>query len=490
MDDTIASGKEAAQRRAALGRWRARGVNPYPPTFHPSHTAVEAGAQADSETSVVIAGRLGALREHGRIAFSHLIDDSGSVQLMFRKDVFGEAHWGMLRDLHAGDIVGVAGGTLRSRAGEPSVLVRQLTLLAKALQPPPEKFHGLQDVELRLRKRYLDLMANPAVRELFRQRTLLVTLMRSELDRRGFLEVETPVLQPLYGGAAARPFVTHHNELEQTLYLRISDELYLKRLIIGGFPKVYEIGHDFRNEGVSHRHNPEFTMMELYWAYADYIDIMDLTEEVVCAIVQGVTGSTSVTYQGSKLDFAPPWRRLSMREALLHATGLDFGQLRDEASLAMACRERGLSTQGAKTWGKMIDELVKTYVEPALVQPAFLVDYPWELSPLAKRHRDDPLLVERFEAFAAGFEFANAFSELNDPDDQRLRFLEQERAAKAGDEEAHQLDEDYIEALEHGMPPTGGLGIGIDRLTMLITDRHSIREVILFPHLRRLEQEG
>jgi lysyl-tRNA synthetase class 2 len=313
--------------------------------------------------------------------------------------------------------------------------------------------------------------------------------MRAYLDQHGFLEVETPILQPLYGGAAAKPFVTYHNELEQRLYLRISDELYLKRLIIGGFSKVYEIGHDFRNEGISHRHNPEFTMMELYIAYADYTDIMCLTEDLVSTVVREVTGSESVEYQGNSLIFSVPWRRVSMRDALLEATGIDFTAHRDVEALSIACQQRGISVKEQATWGKMIDELVKLYVEPTLVQPTFLVDYPWELSPLAKRHRRDPLLVERFEAFAAGFEFANAFTELNDPDDQHRRFLEQQQAAAAGDEEAHQLDEDYLLALRYGMPPTGGLGIGVDRLVMLITNQHAIREVILFPQLRKADQE-
>ncbi|MCL4541390.1 MAG: lysine--tRNA ligase [Chloroflexi bacterium] len=482
--------QELEQRRAALERLKARGIDPYPHHFAPTHDAAGAAALADTPSTVTVAGRIGTIRELGRIAFTHLGDDSGTVQLMFRRDLVGDESWTMLRDLHAGDIVGASGETLRSRTGEPSIAVRQLTMLAKALEAPPEKYHGLRDVELRLRQRYLDLLANPSTRKLFRQRSQLVTIMRAYLDQHGFLEVETPILQPLYGGAAAKPFVTYHNELDQNLYLRISDELYLKRLIVGGFSKVYEIGHDFRNEGVSHRHNPEFTMMELYVAYADYTDIMRLTEDLVSTVVRDVTGSEHVEYQRHSLSFAVPWQRVSMREALAEATGIDFTAYRDADSLSTACRQRGLSVKGQTTWGKMIDELVKLYVEPALIQPTFLVDYPWELSPLAKRHRSDPLLVERFEAFAAGFEFANAFTELNDPDDQRKRFLEQQRAATAGDEEAHQLDEDYLSALRYGMPPTGGLGIGIDRLVMLITNQHAIREVILFPHLRKTDQEA
>jgi lysyl-tRNA synthetase class 2 len=433
---------------------------------------------------------MGVLRDMGRIAFVHISDDSGRVQLLLRRQALGEVGWQLLHDLHAGDIVGAEGETLRSRPGEPSIGVETLTLLAKALQSPPEKFHGLKDVELRQRQRYLDLMSNERSREVFRTRSRVVSCLRRSLDARGFLEVETPVLQPLYGGATAQPFQTYHNELQQQLYLRISDELYLKRLIVGGFDKVYEIGHDFRNESISFKHNPEFTMLEAYQAYADYFDMMDLYEALVVAVVQEATAGTALRYQGQEIDFAPPWRRLTMRQALLDTTGLDFNGYRDAGALAAACRERGLRCGEGGSWGKLIDELVKNYVEPTLIRPTFLLDYPWELSPLAKRHRDDSQLVERFEPFVAGFELGNAFSELNDPDDQRERFLDQQRAAAQGDVDAHQLDEDYLLALQHGMPPTGGIGLGVDRLVMLLTDNHSIREVILFPHHRRAEHAG
>ncbi|HEV7214898.1 MAG TPA: lysine--tRNA ligase [Chloroflexota bacterium] len=490
MTEHASESDEAVQRRAALDRLRARGINPFPTTFARSHTCADAAALADTPTRVTVAGRMGVLRDMGRIAFVHISDDSGRVQLLLRRQALGEVGWQLLHDLHAGDIVGAEGETLRSRPGEPSIGVETLTLLAKALQSPPEKFHGLKDVELRQRQRYLDLMSNERSREVFRTRSRVVSCLRRSLDARGFLEVETPVLQPLYGGATAQPFQTYHNELQQQLYLRISDELYLKRLIVGGFDKVYEIGHDFRNESISFKHNPEFTMLEAYQAYADYFDMMDLYEALVVAVVQEATAGTALRYQGQEIDFAPPWRRLTMRQALLDTTGLDFNGYRDAGALAAACRERGLRCGEGGSWGKLIDELVKNYVEPTLIRPTFLLDYPWELSPLAKRHRDDSQLVERFEPFVAGFELGNAFSELNDPDDQRERFLDQQRAAAQGDVDAHQLDEDYLLALQHGMPPTGGIGLGVDRLVMLLTDNHSIREVILFPHHRRAEHAG
>jgi len=490
MTEIESTNEEANPRRVALGRLRERGINPFPPDYRRSHTCAAAAALADAPTHVTVAGRMGILREMGRIAFAHLTDETGRVQLLLRKDAVGEAGWALLRDLHAGDVVGAEGETMRSRPGEPSVAATSLTLLSKALQPPPEKFHGLKDVELRHRHRYLDLLANERARSTFRTRSRIVSSVRRFLDERGFLEVETPVLQPLYGGASARPFETFHNDMEQRLYLRISDELYLKRLIVGGFDKVYEIGHDFRNESISFKHNPEFTMLELYVAYADYHDVMALCESLVATTVAEITGGSVVDFQGQRIDFKPPWRRLSMRQALVDAVGLDFTQHREVTSLADACRKLGLRGGEVGSWGKIVDELVKNYVEPVLVQPTFLMDYPRELSPLAKRHRTDPLLVERFEPYAAGFEIGNAFSELNDPDDQRERFLDQRRAAAEGDEEAHQLDEEYLFALQHGMPPTGGLGLGIDRLTMLLTDHRSIREVILFPHMRSSDTGG
>jgi lysyl-tRNA synthetase class 2 len=375
----------------------------------------------------------------------------------------------------------------RTRTGEASLHVEAFEVLAKALLPLPEKWHGLRDVEIRYRQRYLDLIANPAVREVFITRSRIVTAIRRFLDERGFLEVETPVLQPLYGGAAARPFTTYHNALDRTLYLRIADELYLKRLIIGGLDRVYEIGLNFRNEGISTEHNPEFTVIELYQAYADYHDIMRLVEEIYATVAQEVLGTTRITYQGKAIDLTPPWRRVTMRDAILEHTGVDIEAHRDLEALWRVARERDLPVGKKPTWGKMVEEIFSACVEPTLIQPTFVLDFPVEVSPLAKKKPDAPHLVERFEFFIGTLECGNAFSELNDPLDQRERFEAQRRDAAAGDEEAHPLDEDFLTAVEHGMPPTGGLGFGIDRMVMLFTDQPSIREVILFPQLRSRE---
>jgi lysyl-tRNA synthetase class 2 len=360
-------------------------------------------------------------------------------------------------------------------------------MLAKALNPLPEKWHGLRDVEVRYRQRYLDLVANQEVRHIFITRTRAVSAMRRFLDGRGFLEVETPVLQPIYGGATARPFETYHNVLDRTLYLRISNELYLKRLIVGGLDRVYEIARDFRNEGISTKHNPEFSMMECYQAYADYHDMMELTEYMVAFITQEALGTTRLTYQGHTFDVTPPWPRLTMRDAIRDRTGIDIVEHDTLAGLRVAIRARNLNVDPQPTWGKTVDELMKNYVEPGLVAPIFILDYPIDLSPLAKKRPDNPRFVERFEAFIGGFEIANAFSELNDPLDQQERFLMQVELREAGEEETHPVDDDYVQALMYGMPPTGGLGVGVDRLVMILTDQASIREVILFPQLRSKE---
>lgn len=475
-----------AQRRRKLEHIRRRGVDPYPHAFHRTHTATEALAAFEDlgDERIAVAGRIVAWRPMGKAIFGHIQDGSGRLQLFFRRDVLGDEAFEALRDLDLWDMIGATGPLFRTRTGEITLHVEKVVLLAKCLEVPPEKYHGLQDVELRYRQRYLDLATNAESRQVFILRSLIVRAMRRFLDGRGFLEVETPTLQPLYGGAAARPFETYHNELERTLYLRISDELYLKRLIVGGFEKVYEIAKDFRNESVSFKHNPEFTMMELYWAYADYRDVMELTEQMICAIAEEVLGKTTVRFGGHEVDLTPPWRRLTMRDGLRGATGIDIATHRDADSLYAACARLGLDVTPGLTWSRLVDDLHSRYLEKTLIEPTFLIDYPWELSPLAKRHRDDPSLVERFEPFVAGFELGNAFTELNDPDDQRARFLQQAEDRRAGDEEAHPLDEDYITALAYAMPPTGGLGIGIDRLTMLLADRHSIRDVILFPALR------
>jgi len=395
----------------------------------------------------------------------------------------GDAYEGLL-DLDLGDLVGVEGAPFRTRRGELSLRVDAWTLLAKSLRPAADKYHGLTDVEQRYRHRELDLIANEETRELFMLRTRAVAAVRRFLDERGFLEVETPVLQPLYGGALARPFTTFHNALDRQLYLRIATELYLKRLIVGGLEKVYELGKDFRNEGLSHKHNPEFTMLETYEAYADYTDVAAMTEELVAFVARETLGTTTVERDGDTIDLSPPWRRVTLRDAILDETGVDIAAITDRDELAAQMKSRGLEVGEGAGWGKLVDELLSKLVEPKLIQPTFVLDYPVELSPFARPHRSEPGLVERFEGFVGGVEIANAFSELNDPDEQRARFEEQQRLQLAGDEDVQPFDEDYLRALEQGMPPTGGLGLGIDRLVMILSGRHSIREVVLFPALR------
>jgi lysyl-tRNA synthetase, class II len=424
---------------------------------------------------VRVAGRLVARRGQGRMAFLDLEDRSGRLQLQSRVDVLGDEAHERLLALDLGDLLGADGRVFRSRRGELSLQVEAFTVLAKSLRPPPEKWHGVQDVELRFRRRELDLMGNAETRELFVKRAKAIATIRRELDDAGFVEVETPVLQPLYGGALARPFVTHHNQLGRDLYLRIATELYLKRLIVGGLERVYELGKDFRNEGVSHKHNPEFTMVEWYEAYADYDDAAARLERLVGAV------AAAVGYEG-EVDFAAPWRRVTLRDAVREATGIDVLEHRERDALAAAIGDR-LPTAD-REWPQLVDDLLSKFVEPGLVQPTFLLDYPKELSPFAKDHRSEPGLVERWEAFAGGMEIANAFTELNDPDEQRRRFEAQQRLSLAGDDEAQPYDEVFVAALEQGMPPTGGVGLGVDRLVMLLTGRRSIREVVLFPAMR------
>jgi lysyl-tRNA synthetase class 2 len=485
------------QRIEKLTALRAAGLDPYPARFSGTHTVAAAlqafaavglnGDETASVETIVLrtAGRLMSIRVMGKATFAHIMDGTGRIQLYLRQDEVGEESYErFLKLFDIGDSVGVEGLLFRTRTGEVTIRVTSITMLAKALRPLPEKWHGLTDVEVRYRQRYLDLLVNEAARNTFVIRTRVISAIRRYLDERGFLEVETPVLQPIYGGAAARPFVTHHNELDADLYLRISDELYLKRLIIGGLDRVYEIGHDFRNEGVSTRHNPEFTQIEVYQAYADYNDMMCLTEQLWHAVAMQVLGTAKVAFQGHELDFAPPWRRLRMRDAIIEATGIDIAVCRDLEALRQQIHERKLEPDCKPTWGQQIEELMKEFVEPHLIQPTFLLDYPLDISPLAKQKPDAPGFVERFEFFIGTLECGNAFSELNDPLDQRARFEMQGRQLQAGDEEAHPMDEDWIRALEYGMPPTGGLGFGIDRMTMLFTDNPSIREVILFPALR------
>src|SRR4051812_35922978 len=415
----------------------------------------------------------------GKAAFVDLQDRSGRIQLHARRDVLGDESFERLVSLDLGDLIGVDGTAFKSRRGELTLAVTGWQLLAKSLLAPPEKFHGLEDIETRYRQREVDLIANEEVRELFILRSKAISAIRRYFDDQTFLEVETPVLQPLYGGALARPFVTHHNALDRDFYLRIATELYLKRLIVGGLEKVYELGKDFRNEGISHKHNPEFTMLEWYEAYADYEDEARRLEEMVNYVAQ------AVGYDGD-LDLTPPWPRVKLRDAIRERTGIDVLENRgDRDALLAAARERGfMELDASDSWPKLVDELLSKHVEPKLERPTFIVDYPVELSPFAKTHRSEPGLVERWEAFARGIEFGNAFTELNDPDEQRARFEEQRRQTAAGDEETQPFDEDFLRALEHGMPPTGGGGMGVDRLVMILTGRSSIREVVLFPAMR------
>jgi lysyl-tRNA synthetase, class II len=474
-----------AERREKAQRLRAADPTAFPYSFPDAepiaaildaYAHLEVGAETDDAHRV--AGRLAARRGAGRAAFLDLVDRSGKVQLHARVDVLGKEAFERLLSLDLGDLVGVDGAVLRSRHGELTLRVDGFQILAKALRPPPDKHHGLSDVETRHRRRELDLIANEDARRLFMARARIVTAVRSYLDGEGFVEVETPVLQPLYGGALARPFTTHHNALDRDLYLRIATELYLKRCIVGGLERVYELGKDFRNEGISHKHNPEFTMVEWYEAYADYDGAAERLQELVARAAR------AADYTG-ELDFSAPWRQVGFVQAIEQATGVDVSAHRDAAALAAAVAARGLElpTEGL-SWPQLADDLLSKYVEPTLIQPTFVRDYPVELSPFAREHRSQPGLVERWEAFAGGMEIANAFSELIDPDAQRERFQAQERLQQHGAEESQPYDEVFLQALEQGMPPTGGVGLGIDRLVMLLTGAQSIREVVLFPAMR------
>jgi lysyl-tRNA synthetase class 2 len=490
---------EAARRekRAAL---EAMGVPPFAYGYQRSHTTKEAleayrSSGEEEGPAVSVAGRIVSWRPKGKVVFGDIEDPTGRIQVYFRQDDLGSSYE-MIKLLDLDDHVGVAGTVFRTKAGEITIRASDVTLLAKSLRPLPRgktqstedgtvTYGGLQDPELRYRQRYADLAVHPEVRQIFVERAKAVTFLRRFLDERGFLEVETPVLQPLYGGAAARPFVTHHHALDMPLYLRIADELYLKRLLVGGLERVYEIGHDFRNEGMDRTHNPEFTMLEVYQAYADYGDMMTLTEAMVSGVVEHCLGTKVIERYGTTLDFTPPFPRLSFIEAVRTRTGLDLRASSDDEMREHLLRAGGdPDAVSALSGGRLQDEVFKTFVEPHLIQPSFVVDYPKALSPLAKEHRKDPALAERFELFVGGRELANAFSELNDPDDQRRRFEDQVQQKAQGNEEAHSYDADYIRALEYGMPPAGGLGLGIDRLMMLIADRPSIRDVIIFPAMR------
>ncbi len=433
-----------------------------------------------------VAGRLMALRTHGKAIFANIEDVSGRIQIYIKSNKVGEDAFKLFSKIGVGDILGVSGLIFRTRTGEVTVFIEEFSLLCKSVRSLPEKWHGLKDVEVRYRKRYLDLIVNPSVREIFIKRSKVVQSIRNFLDNRGFLEVQTPIMQPIPGGATARPFITHHNTLHRDLYLRIATELYLKRLIVGGLEKVYELGCDFRNEGISTKHNPEFTMLELYEAYGDYHSMMTITEELITYVIKNVFGSLEVEYQGNKINFTPPWKRISMCKVIEEVSGINIEKILQK-DFDKIIKKHGLNIKGKINRGEITNELFEKYVEPTLIQPTFIFDYPLEISPLSKQKKDNPELVERFELFVNSMELANAFTELNDPAEQKRRFEEQVAKRKAGDMESHFMDEDYIEALEYGMPPTGGLGIGIDRLMMLLTNSDSIKEVILFPQLKSKE---
>lgn len=476
-------------RREKTMKLLSLGVNPYGEKYAVTHHAAEIISSFDALEGRLIAlsGRLMTIRSHGKASFANLQDESGQIQIYLRQDEVGEESYRIFELLDIGDLLGVSGAVFRTRRGEVTVSVKKWSLLAKALRPLPEKWHGLTNVDLRYRHRYLDLIVNPEVRKVFILRSKIVQGIRDYLNNRGFLEVETPVMHTLAGGASARPFATYHNALDIGLYLRIATELHLKRLIVGGLEKVYEMGRIFRNEGISTKHNPEFTSVEIYQANADYEDMMVLTEELVSSVALSVCGSMQLDCQGQTLDLTPPWPRLTMLEAVKKFAGVDFREIGSAAEAVPAARQKGLAVKDSASRGEIISEIFEEFVEPHLFQPIFILDYPVEVSPLAKRRGDDPAMTYRFEAFLGGSEIANAFTELTDPIDQRLRFEQQLSRRAAGDEEAHMMDEDFLQALEYGMPPTGGLGIGVDRLVMMLTDSSSIRDVILFPTMRPRE---
>lgn len=463
-------------RLEKLKQLKKLGINPYPTKFN----CEEIGKIREKEigSQVLAAGRIMAMRGHGKMTFADLVDGTGKIQIGFKFDELGEENYSLLGYLDIGDFLGVKGELIKTQAGELTILVKDFTILSKSLRPLPSTWYGLKDVEERYRRRYLDLIMNPTTKKVFETRSQIIKAMREFLDKKGFLEVETATLQPLYGGANARPFTTHHNSLDIDLYLKISDELYLKRLIVGGFDRVYEIGKDFRNEGMDKNHNPEFTMMECYCAYADYNDMMELTENMVEFIAQEVLGKTKITYQGQEIEFKAPWKRMTMKKGLKEYAGLDVDKLSDDQLLS-AIKKHNLKYEGKPTFATLFE-----IVEPKLIAPTFVIDFPKETTSLCKPKANDPDIIERFEPYIAGREIGNAYSELNNPLVQKEFFEQQVEAKESGDEEAHPMDSDFVEALEYGMPPTGGLGIGVDRLVMLLTDSPTIRDVILFPTMR------
>jgi lysyl-tRNA synthetase class 2 len=495
-------------RLEKLERLRAAGHEPYPARAERTHTTAQALADYAAQPAAdphaphgayTVAGRLRAIRVMGKAAFAHLEDGDGRLQLYFRADELGDRFKLFVDNFDLGDFIQASGGLFKTKTGEITLRVREFRMLAKAISPLPAPKEEVVDgqrlvhsafdnPEARYRERYADLAVNPEVREVFRTRARLTSALRRFLDSHGFLEVETPILQPLYGGAAARPFTTHHNQLHQDLYLRISFELYLKRLLVGNLERVYEIGRDFRNEGVSFKHNPEFTQLEFYWAYADYEQVMRLTEAMLAYVADEVLGRRELTYQGRQINLNPGWPRIPLAEAISEFAGVDITEHPTAAGLARAMHARGLPADPAATRGKLVEGLLGDFVEKHLQQPTFIVDYPRDISPLAKARPGDPATVERFEGYVAGMELCNAFTELNDPLDQEARFIEMNRDYAAGADDAHPLDEDYLRAMRYGMPPNGGFGMGVDRLTMLFTDKPTIREVILFPHLRTKDE--
>ena len=484
-------------RRDKLEHLRQQAIDPFPPRYQRTSDTLDAVAQFEDEEKrigegarsgpVRLAGRIMSLRVMGKAAFLDLRDGSGKVQAHLRRDILGDQYQ-LLKELDLGDFLGVGGVLFRTRTGEVTVEARDLTILAKSLRPLPEKWHGLQDVEQRYRQRYVDLISNPQVKTVFMQRSKIINGIRSFLNRRGFIEVDTPVLVPVAAGALARPFITHHHALDQELYLRIATELYLKRLIVGGFDKVYELGRVFRNEGMDQNHNPEFTMLESYEAYADYNDVMGMVEEMVSTVAMEALGTMKVEYREHTIDLTPPWRRVRLREELYDRSGVDTEEHSSASSLASRMNELGIEVREKQSRGRLIDKLLSVFVEPHLIQPTFVLDYPEEMSPLAKPNMDLPGYVERFEGFAAGMEIANAYTELNDPDLQKERFEAQEQMRLLyDDEEVDRLDEDFLQALAYGMPPTGGLGMGIDRLVMLLAGQPTIRDAVLFPQMRSIK---
>jgi lysyl-tRNA synthetase, class II len=484
--------EEQAAREAKLQRFLNAGIDPYPAKFERTHTlselAVDFDALSDKKTTIFTAGRLRAFRGHGGLAFATLEDGGGKFQIALHRDVLGEKDFDFwISNLDVGDFIGIEGNLFLTKRGEKTIDVKKIVLLSKALLPLPEKWHGLTDTEVRYRKRYLDLISNPEVRDIFIKRSLIVKTIRNFLDDLGFMEVETPILQPLAGGAAAKPFTTHHNALNFDMYLRVAPELYLKRLIVGGFEKVYEIARCFRNEGIDHAHNPEFTQVEFYWAYADYEDLMKVAEELIVAILEKINGgSTKIAYEGSELDFTPPFARVSFKDIVKDKTGIDIDAANTEEKLRAEIKKRGLRVDIGNTFGfgETVEALYKEYCRSALVQPTFLTDYPVAMIPLAKRRKDDPSKVATFQLVAKGVELCKAYNELNDPIDQRTRFKEQDTLRAKGAEEAQGMDDDFIEALSYGMPPTAGFGMGIDRLAIFLTGVHSIKETIFFPTLK------